>query len=524
MTRKLNPQRAFSSLPGRLAAALLSGVLYYLAYPGVGWWPLGLVAWLPLLLALRGERPRRALLFGWVTGLGMTLPGFWWLLELLERFGGFPQPISLLFLVLLCAYQAGRVALLAWLSARATERGRGLSSAFALAFVASELIYPLLFPWFFGGILHQLPVLLQLAELGGPIAVGLTLVSVNLLLYELFAPEQAWPERARRAALWAALPVVSVLFGMVRLTQVDARVSRAPHGVIGLVQGQVPLDGPREAWAAAVERQLRLTRELSSPPTPDLVVWSESSVPSAFPEAEVNARIEHGLGAQLGAPALLGVTLARRLECANDADCPPSLRYLWFNSALLTDARGRVVGRYDKRYRLPFGEYIPFGDSFPALYEWSPNSGRFSAGSSLEPLRLSEHRIAPLVCYEDVLPGYVRELVNAGDPELLVNVTNDSWFGDSHEPGVHLALAQFRAIEHRRFLVRATNSGVTAIVDPAGRVQQRAPAFQAAALKGSIAWLQGRTFYGIVGDAPAWIVALMSAWFALRKKSADERE
>jgi len=168
--------------------------------------------------------------------------------------------------------------------------------------------------------------------------------------------------------------------------------------------------------------------------------------------------------ASLGVPTIFGAVLYRV-----DPD-----RERWFNTAISTDVKGEFRGRYDKQYLLAFGEYLPFGDTFPILYKWSPHSGRFSAGTSLEPLIVdikgTEHKVSALICYEDILPGFTNRAVGHADPELIVNMTNDAWFGDTTEPWQHLALAKFRAIEHRRFLVRSTNSGVSAIIDPNGAI------------------------------------------------------
>ena len=117
----------------------------------------------------------------------------------------------------------------------------------------------------------------------------------------------------------------------------------------------------------------------------------------------------------------------------------------YFNTALLADEKGEILGRYDKQFLLAFGEYLPFGETFPVLYDWSPNSGRFTPGTSIEPLVLGEHRISALICYEDILPSFVNKIVAHADPDLLVNLTNDAWFGDSTEPWIHFALAKMRA-------------------------------------------------------------------------------
>lgn len=121
-----------------------------------------------------------------------------------------------------------------------------------------------------------------------------------------------------------------------------------------------------------------------------------------------------------------------------------------------------------------------------------------------------DKRITVLICYEDILPRFVASAVRHHQPHLLVNLTNDGWFGTSWEPEIHLALAKFRAVEHRRYLARATNTGQTALIDPVGRVAARAPAFVEASLVAEARWMHGWTLYEIWGDIPWYFVALAS--------------
>ncbi len=177
---------------------------------------------------------------------------------------------------------------------------------------------------------------------------------------------------------------------------------------------------------------------------------------------------------RIGAPAIFGAVIVKHVG--------DERRYVLYNAAVSSDEAGVIDGRYDKQYLLTFGEYLPFGETFPILYRWSPNSGHFTPGRSLEPLIVDvkgqKHPVTALICYEDILPRFTNDAVRHGDPELLVNMTNDAWFGDTTEPWEHLALAQLRAVEHRRYLVRGTNSGVSAVVDPVGRVIAHSGTFQ----------------------------------------------
>jgi apolipoprotein N-acyltransferase len=498
--------------------AVASGLLYFLSFPGLDLWPLAFVALVPLRIALEGQSVRRATALGWVAGFVMTMTGFYWLLEMLRVFSGFPAALCLLFMAVLCAYQAGRFALFGWLFGRMIARGWPADAVFVGAFATSELVFPLLFPWYFGASVHQVPLLLQLAEIGGPILIGLVLVSANLAVVELVLARLArrpiswW----RFAGLSATVPV-SLAYGAVRIAQVDAQVASAPKAMVGTVQADMSLFEKRRDKQEGLQRHLRLTRSLQEQGPLDLVVWSETSVVGAVEESAAADVMPRVFTRTLGVPAIFGGVLARKV---NDAR-----RYVLYNSALVTDAQGNLVDRYDKRYLLAFGEYLPWGDAFPILYDWSPNSGHFTPGTRLEPVVAAGHSVAVLICYEDILPSYVNTIMDHSNPELLVNMTNDAWFGNTTEPWIHLALAQLRAVEQRRYLVRSVNSGVSAFVDPAGRVVSHTRPFVQATLRSQVAWLRGRTCFRTVGQSPWWLLAALSAMaaFAHRGRSVRRR-
>lgn len=505
-------------LPRRTAhgLALLSGLLYFAAFPGIDVWPLAFVALAPLVVALRGQPPRRAAGIGWTAGFAMTMCGFYWLLEMLKTFSGFATPLCLLFMAILCGYQAGRIALMGYVAGRIEQKGWPAGVAFALAFVASELLYPLLFPWAYGATVHQVPVMLQLAELLGPIGVGLALVTTNLAVAEIAISRlEKRPTAWRKVLALAAVTALSVVYGAVRIPMVDAAERAAPKARVGIVQANMSLMGKRRDKSEGLRRHMELTRELQKEGPLDLVVWSETSVMAPQDEEIAPAVYRSQFAATLGAPAIFGAVLVRRV--------PDVREYVFFNSALLSDAKGEVAGRYDKQFLLAFGEYLPFGEQFPQLYEISRNSGRFTPGKTLLPLKLGERGIATFICYEDISAPFVRSIVNSGATDLLVNITNDAWFGDTTEPWIHLALAKLRAIEHRRYLVRSTNSGVSAFVDPVGRVKKHTGTFRKEAIAAEIAWLKPTTLYGLIGEAPWWLVTAVALGLCFyRRKEASE--
>jgi len=505
-------------LPAHLAyaGAFLSGLLYWLAFAGMDVWPLAFVAWVPLVLAMHRQTPRRAAGLGWIAGLTMNVFGFFWLMSMLKTFSGFPAPLCFLFLLIVCGYQGARIALMGWLYGRASARGWPAGPVFAAAFAASELFYPLLFPWYFAATVHQVPVLTQLADVGGPILVGLVLVAANLALAE---PLLARLERRRPRVAVMGTGAVTVAFacayGALRVSAVDAMVQAAPQSTVGVVQANMGLLEKRNSVDEGLQRHLRASEQLVRDEKVDFLVWSETSAMRPVREDRYRDDLRAGVGRRIGAPAIFGAVVYQLVTDEREI--------VYHNTAVSSDGRGAINGRYDKEYLLMFGEYLPFGDAFPILYKWSPNSGHFSPGTALDPLVLdvdgTSHRVTALICYEDILPGFTNDAVRHGDPELLVNMTNDAWFGDTVEPWEHLALAQLRAVEHRRFLVRGTNSGVSAVVDPVGRVIAHTGTFRTESLSAPIRWMSSRTVYERIGNWP-WLLAGLALLVGCFRKRA----
>jgi apolipoprotein N-acyltransferase len=506
-------------LPAPLAfgSAFVSGILYWLAFPGVDLWPLAFVAWVPLIVAMHGQSPRRSALLGWTAGIAMNVAGFWWLQGMLSTFSGFPAPICFLFLLVICAFQGGRIAFQGWLYGRATGRGWPYAPVFAAAFAAAELLYPVLFLWYFAATLHTVPLFTQVADLGGPILVGLVAVGVNLVVAELLIArfEHRKPIVATLAT-GAGVAALACAYGALRIRSVDAAAQAAPAATVGVVQANMGLLEKRNAHDEGLRRHLKLSADLHDKGV-DFVVWSETSAMRPVRDDSYADELR-AVSDRIGLPAIFGAVIVKRV--------PDEREYVLFNSAVSSDAEGKVEGRYDKQYLLTFGEYLPFGETFPILYRWSPNSGHFTPGTSLDPLIVDvhgeKHPVSALICYEDILPRFTNDAVRHADPELIVNLTNDAWFGDTEAPWEHFALAEMRAIEHRRYFVRGTNSGVSAVVDPVGRVVAHTDTFRTEALSATIHWMRSRTVYEWIGDWPWLLVSggLLYAAFRRRRDTA----
>jgi apolipoprotein N-acyltransferase len=503
------------AVPYLLAA--LSGALYFLGFAGFGMWPLAFVALVPVLWALdpRVSRSPRALFgiglcFGLVTNAG----GYYWLVGMLENFSGFAFAWCLLIAALLWAYQGLVLVAFVWLYRLGRRGGLDAVLAASASMCLAEWSVPLLFEHYFGASLHALPVAIQVSDVGGPLLLTGLLTAANAGLYTLVRSVVERRPAYREPALALGLWVLSLGYGAYRLHEVDARSEAAPKLRVGIVQANMGLSEKREDPDESLRRHLEQSEALTGAGPLDLLVWPETAYGWYIPE---RTRVVRQLvfDDRVHVPTLFGGLSRREV---NGQKRP-------FNTAFLADARGILLGSYDKRYLLAFGEYIPLGEWFPFLYELSPNSGRFAPGTHTEPLALGPYRLSVLICYEDILPGFVRGVVRDAAPHLLVNLSNDAWFGDTHEPHQHLALAKLRAVEHHRALVRATNSGVSAVIDPAGRVVTESGVFTRENLRAEVPLLQGAYAYAHLGDFPALlsVLALGAAYVRTRRARGASR-
>lgn len=481
--------------------AALGGTLSFLGFIGFGVWPLALVCLTPLWQALedtREERPHIAagvgFTFGWVGYAG----GYHWMWRIVDVFLGGNLILGGFLWLADSSWFALRFTLYAILYRLVRRRGWPLAVAAVPPLLVTEWLYPALFPVYLGHGLAERIYLIQICDLGGPLLLTALMTLVNVSVFETWR----WWRGRRPAPAWtcslAGLAVcLAMLYGAMRIEDIERANADAPALRVGLVQGNLGVFEKGKRAGLDHRRYLAQTRELLAGGDLDLVVWPETVYTRGLRRPlPVSGQL---VREDLNVPLLFGASSVRT----------ETGRRLKYNSALLVGADGVIRAAYDKNLLIPFTEYVPFAEVAPSLAERFVDASHFAAATDVPPLLLGSWRISTPICYETVRPAFVRRMVREAKPHLIVMLANDAWFGDSQEPRIHLVMAQLRAVEHRRYVVRATNSGVSAVIDSAGRVVARTGLLTRENLRATVRMLDGTTVYTRAGDWPGWAAAVV---------------
>jgi len=489
--------------------ACASGVLLALAYPRADLGVLAFVALVPLLLSLQGVPAASALGRGYLCGFAFFVPLLTWIPRVMRIYGGIPAILAWLIFLLLVFYLATYIALFALLLSASSPRLGPLSLIAApVAWVALEIVRGKLltgFPWGLLGYSQYRNIpLLQAAAWGGVYAVSFLVLASNAGLALLLLRPRAPRQRIGGAAL-LLLVVLAHAGGALALRRAE-RAQESGEIPVAAIQPNVAQDRKWDPGSAAriLADLALLTRQASGA---RLVVWPESASPFSFRRPAgtgaggvtvetdtAYVEVVAGLARALGATLIVGsVDYSARGGVLRP-----------FNSAFAVGPDGSLLGSYDKIHLVPFGEYVPLRRLLFFVDRLARGAiADFAPGTRPAPLPTSAGRAATFICYEAIFPELVRR-VAAQDAAFMVNITNDAWFGKTGAPAQHLAMAAVRAAENRRYLVRAANTGISAIVDPYGRIAGRTSLMQVAILRGAVRPRTDRTPYVLCGDLFAW--------------------
>jgi apolipoprotein N-acyltransferase len=505
--------------PSAWLLVVISAILQVVIFPLPGLYALSWFAVAPLIVALLRTRPAGALevsgslrlqsatpaqafLLSYVCGILWYAGTCYWIFDTMRHFGGLSAPVAVLALFLFCCYLGLYHGFFGLLLSLLTREGRDFRRPLVLApflWVAVELARTRItgFPWGLLGIAQvDNSALCRLAGFTGVYGISFEILLVNVAVAAAFLV----PREKRGAMLVAALAAGAVL----QAGRLIEPPEEKPDHLALLVQQNIPVSAN---WTPiyfqhTLSDLIDLTTKsaAASPARIDLVVWPESPAPFFVNDGKFRAAVSEMTRATK-AWTITGSVGNGPAVAGKEATA--------FNSAALISPTGDWTARYDKIHLVPFGEYLPFPSVFSFAGGLTDEVGRFERGTSREPLNAGGTKLGIFICYESIFPDEVRQFADRG-AQVFVNLSNDGWYGDSGAYAQHLNQTRMRAIENNRWLLSATDTGVTASIDPWGRVVAQIPRKERTALVAPYALTSVTTFYSRHGDWFAYGCAIIS--------------
>jgi len=483
--------------------AILSGLLLTAAFPKLNLWFFAWVALVPLLISSTRISPSSGFRMGFLTGITYFLTLMYWLVHTMRIYGHLPGYLSVAILFLLSCYLALFFAAFSYSISRFCRTPQRLLVLAPVFWVALEYVRSFLFtglPWgLIGYSQHPLLPLIQMTDIFGVYGVSYLVLLSNVVvsLVILSISGKTWQDRAVSKPYAAASVLVfglvfasAWMYGVQRIKTMDGWIGSAPTARIAVVQGNIDqtVKWDRRFQDATIRKYITLSRAAGKE-SPDLIVWPETATPFYLIHDAVPTHALMEAVRTIGIDFLIGSPYHTRRKDGID----------YYNRAYLIRSDGSIGGTYDKVHLVPFGEYVPFERYLPFLGKMVAEVGDFKPGGKGRTLPWQNDKIGVQICFEIIFPNLSRHMAQNG-AQLLVNMTNDAWFGRTAAPFQHFEMATFRAVENRRSLVRAANTGISGFVDPAGRTIAATRLFVDAGRVETVSLLTRKTFYTRWGD------------------------
>jgi apolipoprotein N-acyltransferase len=483
--------------------AASSGFLLTLSFPrfDISW--LAWFAFIPLFVALRNLSLKNGFYLGLFAGLVHYLSLVYWLAHTMSAYGHLPFYVSIPILFLLSFYLALYIALFSMAVTRLCSSPLSLLFIPPLLWVSLEYIRSFFFtgfPWeLMGYTQFNMLHVIQISDVFGVYGVSFSIVLSNAVAFLIYLRlmDKSWQGKRVQTKLAAgAMAAFVVIFcavwfyGEWRINNIHELSLMSPSSKVTIVQGNID---QAIKWDPAFQKSSTIKyihlSSLSKDLQPDLVVWPETATPFYFMhDIELSKLVLKGIH-EIGADFLIG----------SPAFSLKNKKIEYYNSAFLVDAAGNVTGRYDKTHLVPFGEYVPMKKWLPFVNKMVEGVGDFDTGDKGRTIKWQKSSIGILICYEIIFPALSRAMVQ-NHASLLVNLTNDAWYGRSSAPYQHFSMSVFRAVENRRSLVRAANTGISGFIDPSGNVIESTQIFKDAVITQKVPILQVETLYSRFGD------------------------
>lgn len=465
-------------------------------------------------------------------GVAFHLIAFYWLTHTFSNFGGFPSWISALLLFAFAIISSLQMIFCAFLFKKLSKtpyHDNSLLGALSkwhlllpLAWGVSEFLFPKMFPW---SLSHPQIKWEAFSALGEFLSTSvLSVIMLWITSHVVAIARECSRGNFKRFSIGTAILSTLLILGHTRNEQVRTAMNNSTPLKVGVIQGN--LEAKQKGDIHYLEANIDRYQELSEQAVKSgvsLLIWPESIVNTWVYESIENVRdtqadpyptntvplLYGGLSVRLRTEQELEKIFSKPISEIPEYEIRKQRIKKRFNSAIGIDTEGNVIGIYHKQVLMPFGEYIPYVDLIPWLSDISPRTGNFDFGDIKEPIRFDSPKVsvAPLICYEDLVSTPSLDAVDRG-ADILVNLTNDAWYGDTPASRQHHLLASWRAIETRRFFIRATNTGFSAVVNPLGQTVESLPVFKDTFLATNISPLTMHNYYGTLGRG---IPKIMSA-------------
>lgn len=504
-TGRLSMWTSVKNYRSQIFLSVVSALFFTLCFPKAdqGW--LAWVALVPLFLALRRMDVKGGFFIGFIFGMVHHLGLVYWTVHTMHHYGNLPVDQAVMILMLLAGYlslyPAVFAAVLLWLRPKPVY----LIILAPALWVLLEMIQTWLFtgfPWaLLGYSQYDHLWLIQIADLFGVYGLSGLIIASNVVLTLAILSwlELAWLDvitSKKVAALTGAVLICMIMavtvYGVLRSNSIDKIAAESNQVKVAVVQGNIDQAqkwDPRFQVLTTVKyRKLSLAPSVKAA---DLVIWPETATPFYFMDDKILSEMviegikSHNSHFIIGSPSY-----------AKDKES-----LIYHNSAYLVSPDGQTKGKYDKVHLVPFGEYVPLKRWLPFINKLVAQVGDFKPGRRGNTLSWKDHQVGMLICYEAIFPGLARAMVQNG-AQLLVNITNDAWFGRTSAAFQHFSMAVFRAVENRRYLARAANTGISGFVDPCGRIVSPTDLFQEVAVLEEISLLEEASFYSRWGEWP----------------------
>lgn len=497
--------------------AALSGLLLTGAFPKIGLDWLAWFALVPLLVAISNLSVRQSFRIGFIAGLTHYLSLLYWVVPVMHTYGYLPLYLSVTILFLFAAVLALFPAVFSMALAIIGISPRRCLITIPLLWVALEYIRTFIFtgfPWALLGYSQYLRHhLIQIADLFGVYGVSFLIALGNsaVFLITLYISRKTWRSSpvSKPLVLGACVLFITAFFltwiyGAWRIKATDHLMAAAPTARVAVIQGNIDQAVKWEpAFQAATIKTYHRLSLATKPEKPDLIVWPESATPFyLFYDRRPTESVLAGIH-QTDSDYLIGSPSFKRHDD----------RVIYYNSAYLIRPTTKSISKYDKAHLVPFGEYVPFKKWLPFLGKAVAQVGDFQPGAPGKTLPWGKNALGVQICYEIIFPSLSRAMVK-NNAVLLINITNDAWFGKTSGPYQHFSMTIFRAVENRRALARAANTGISGFIDPVGRILTSTPLLEEAALTRTLPLMRNLTFYTRFGDLLA-MACLVGALFGI---------